>query len=106
MAREVQEETRLSVRVERLLLDVPAEPPDGTYTQWCTYLCSVLGGRAAPGAGEGANADIVDVIWLPLRDERDWPHDVRTDAFLYPQLQAIKAATTSHAGAEPWKTEQ
>ena len=90
--REVQEETGLNVHVERLLLDMPAEPPDGTYTRWRTYLCAVVGGRAVPGSGEGANATLVDLAWLPLHDEASWPQDVRTDAFLYPQLQAIKGS--------------
>lgn len=29
---------------------------------------------------------------MPLVDERHWPNDVRTGAFLYPQLQAIREA--------------
>lgn len=90
--REVREETALVVHVERLLLNVPTEPPDGTYTRWRTYLCTVVSGEAAPGGGEGANAELVDVTWLPLREERTWPRDVGTDLFLYPQLQAIRAS--------------
>ena len=90
--REVREETRLDVRVERVLFDCPAEPADGTYLRWRTYLCAVIGGDAAPGGGEGANAQLVEVIWVSLVDERHWPNDVRTDVFLYPQLQAIRAA--------------
>jgi 8-oxo-dGTP pyrophosphatase MutT (NUDIX family) len=88
--REVQEETGLEVRVERLLLDVPAEPPDGTYVRWRTYLCVVIGGHALPGGGEGANAELVDLTWVPLHNEASWPPDVRADVFLYPQLQAIQ----------------
>lgn len=57
--REVQEETALTVRVERLLSDVPAEPPDSTYTRWRTYLCTVVAGEAAPGGGEGTGAELI-----------------------------------------------
>jgi hypothetical protein len=78
------------VRVERLLLDRPALPPDGTYTRWRTFLCTVSSGTAAPGGGEGANAELVDIAWLPIRDEGDWPDDVRSDVFLYPQLRDIR----------------
>lgn len=92
--REVQEETGLEVRVESLLLDVPAEPPDGTYVRWRTYLCAVTGGTATPGGGEGANAELVDLAWVPLNNEDSWPADVRADAFLYPQLQAIQSRLT------------
>ncbi len=63
VAREVMEETGLIVRVERMLYDCAAEPRDGTYERWRTYLCSVLGGQ-----------------------------EIRSDPFLYPQLQAIRGA--------------
>jgi len=93
VAREVEEETGLSVQVERLLLDVPAEPPDGTYTRWRTYDCRVTGGDAVAGGGEGDNAELVDVMWLSLRAEGTWPADIKTDMCLYPQLLAIRART-------------
>ncbi len=57
VVREVLEETQLTVRVERLLVDAPAEPADGIYTRWRAYLCSAVDGEAAPGGGEGANAE-------------------------------------------------
>ncbi len=65
--REVQEETGLTVHVQHLMSDVPAEPPDGTYVRWRTYRCAVLAGEAAPGGGEGANAELVDITWLALQ---------------------------------------
>ena len=95
IVREVREETALTVRVERLLSDVPAVPPDGTYTRWRTYLCTVLGGEAAPGGGEGASAELIDVTWLTLRDERSWPPDVRADVYLYPQVLAIRTRVSA-----------
>ena len=90
--REVQEETGLSVQVEHLLSEVPAQPPDGTYVRWRTYLCTVISGHAAAGGGEGANAELVDVTWLPLGDDGNWPDEIRSDVFLHPQLQAIRAS--------------
>jgi 8-oxo-dGTP pyrophosphatase MutT (NUDIX family) len=92
VAREVQEETGLSVQVGPVLFDVPAEPPDGTYVRWRTYLCTAISGHAAPGGGEGGNAELVEVTWLPLRDDRSWPNEIRLDVFLHPQLQAIRAS--------------
>ena len=92
IVREVLEETHLHVRVERLLFDVAAEPADGTYTRWRTYLCTMIGGDARAGGGEGANADLVDVTWLPLDDEMSWPPEIRSDPYLHPQLEAIRAA--------------
>ena len=98
VVREVLEETQLHVRVDGLLFDHPAEPPDGTYTRWRTYLCSVVTGRAAPGGGEGANATLTDVAWIPIADQSRWPRDVLADAFLFPQLEAICRAVAAGIG--------
>jgi ADP-ribose pyrophosphatase YjhB (NUDIX family) len=87
--REVLEESQLSVRVERLLFDTNAEPADGPYVRWRTYLCTVVGGTAAAGGGEGASAELIDVMWLPLATEARWPADIQGDPFLAPQLRAI-----------------
>jgi len=89
VVREVAEETLLCVRVERLLSDMPAQPPDGTYTRWRTYLCTVVSGEAGPGGGEGSSATLTEVTWLPLSDQQRWPDDIRADLFLYPQLIAV-----------------
>lgn len=92
IVREVREETSLDVKVERLLLDHAAEPPDGTYERWRTFLCTVVAGEAAPGGGEGSNATLIGVMWLSIDDEPKWPAEIRADVFLYPQLLAIRAA--------------
>jgi 8-oxo-dGTP pyrophosphatase MutT (NUDIX family) len=92
VAREVREETQLLVRVDRLLFDRPAEPPNGTYVRWRTYVCTVLAGHASAGGGEGANAELIDVAWLSIDDERDWPSEIQSDPVLYPQLLAIRDA--------------
>jgi len=92
IVREAREETSLEVRVERLLVDLPTEPPDGTYVRWRSYLCRVVSGEAAPGGGEGSNATLVDTMWLPLFDECAWPAVIANDPFLVPQLHAFRAA--------------
>jgi hypothetical protein len=69
---------------------VTTHKSDMPYVRWRTYLSAVTGGHATPGGGEGANAELVDLTWIPLRDETSWPPDIRADVFLYPQLQAIQ----------------
>jgi 8-oxo-dGTP pyrophosphatase MutT (NUDIX family) len=96
VTREVREETGLTVRVDQLLADTSAEPPDGTYVRWRTYRCEVLGGNALPGGGEGPSADLVGLTWLPLRDDQSWPDEIRADPFLFPQLQVIRYNELSH----------
>lgn len=91
VAREVREEARIEVEVGPLLYDVPADPPDGTYTRWRTYLCRVTRGEAAPGGGEGW-AEITAVRWLPLFEPAKWDAELRDDPFIHPQLLRILAA--------------
>lgn len=91
VAREVREEAGLEVAVGRLLYDAPADPPDGTYDRWRTYLCHVTRGEAAPGGGEGW-ADLTAVRWLPLDDPAAWERTLRGDPFLHPQLLRIREA--------------
>jgi 8-oxo-dGTP pyrophosphatase MutT (NUDIX family) len=99
VAREVREETGLAVRVDRLLLDEPAQPPDGTYRRWRTYLCTVVSGQAAAGGGEGADAELIDIVWLPLDAVLDWPVVIRDDPFLAPQLHSIRAMLENDGAA-------
>ena len=91
VAREVREEACIEVAVGPLLYDVPADPPDGTYTRWRTYLCRVTHGEAAPGGGEGW-AEITAVRWLPLDEPERWEPALCADPFLHPQLLQIGAA--------------
>lgn len=91
VAREVREEAGIEVAVGTLLYDVPADPPDGTYTRWRPYLCRVTRGQAAPGGGE-SGAEITAVRWLPLHGPAAWEPEVRADPFLYPQLVRIRDA--------------
>ena len=91
VAREVQEEASIEIAVERLLYDVPADPPDGTYRRWRTYLGRVMRGEAVPGGGEGW-AELTAVRWLPLTEPAAWEQALRDDPFLHPQLLRIRAA--------------
>jgi 8-oxo-dGTP pyrophosphatase MutT (NUDIX family) len=91
VAREVREEAGIEVAVGPLLYDVPADPPDGTYTRWRTYLCRVMDGEAAPGGGEGW-AELTAVRWLPLAEHQAWEPALCADPFLHPQLLRIRAA--------------
>jgi 8-oxo-dGTP pyrophosphatase MutT (NUDIX family)/membrane-associated phospholipid phosphatase len=91
VAREVREEAGITVAVDRMLCDVPADPPDGTYPRWRTYLCRVTSGEAAPGSGENG-AELTAVRWLPLDDPAAWEPELRADPFLHPQLVRIRDA--------------
>jgi 8-oxo-dGTP pyrophosphatase MutT (NUDIX family) len=99
VAREIREEACIEVDVGALLYEVPADPPDGTYTRWRTYLCRVTGGEAAPGGGEGW-AEITAVRWLPLDDPAAWEPELRADPFLHPQLLRIRDALV-HPAPQP-----
>ena len=88
VAREVLEECGLTVHVDHLLSDVVAEPPDGTYTRWRTYRCSILDGEPTPGGGEGPNAELIAVRWLEL-DPDAWSDDIIRDPMLHPQLLGL-----------------
>ena len=91
VAREVREEAGIEVTVGALLYDVPADPPDGMYERWRTYLCRVTRGEATPGGGEGS-AELTAVRWLPLEEPAAWESALDGDPFLYPQLRRIRGA--------------
>lgn len=91
VAREVREELGVEVEVGRVLDDVPADPPDGTYSRWRTFACRLTGGEPA-ACGTDGTAQLTAVRWLPLRDGEAWDAALRGDPFLYPQLERIRAA--------------
>ncbi len=90
--REAWEEVGVEVEVGPMLLDVPADPPDGTYTRWRTYACRIVRGEPAAGGSEGW-AVLTDVRWLPLDDEDGWGAEVRDDLYIAPQLRGIRDAS-------------
>jgi 8-oxo-dGTP pyrophosphatase MutT (NUDIX family) len=91
VAREVREELGVEVEVGRVLDDVPADPPDGTYTRWRTFLCRLTRGEPA-AVGTDGTAELTAVRWLPLWDCEAWDATLRGDPFLYPQLVRIRLA--------------
>lgn len=91
VAREVREEARVEIAVGPLLYDVPADPPDGTYRRWRTYLGRITRGEATPGGGEGSAA-LTAVRWLPIEEPAAWEPALRDDPFLHPQLLRIRDA--------------
>jgi 8-oxo-dGTP pyrophosphatase MutT (NUDIX family) len=92
--REMKEETRLDVRVERLLLDVQIDPSSAYRRK--TYLCTPMAGEARPGCEPEPDAAqlyaISEVAWFDLRDEARWDPLAVGDRITYPQLQRIRAA--------------
>lgn len=91
VAREVREELGIEIAVGALLYEVPASPPDGTYSMWRTYHCSMVSGQPKPGGGEGW-ADLTAVRWLELDEPKAWEAEIRLDQFLFPQLLRIRGA--------------
>jgi ADP-ribose pyrophosphatase YjhB (NUDIX family) len=90
----MKEETHLDVVVERLLF-VERERPDRGYTWRRTYLCRLLGGRAAAGYEpeiEATDYVISEVRWFDLRDKDRWPVDLLQDAITYPQVLQVRRA--------------
>lgn len=90
--REMNEETGLDVKVERLLMDEPALP--GMYKNFKTYLCTVLSGEPQPGyepePEAAASYAIAGVRWLDLRDEAGWEEMITSDPYTYPDLKKIQ----------------
>lgn len=91
VAREVREELGVTVEVGAVLDDVPADPPDGTYTRWRTFACRLVDGEPV-ACGNDGGAELTAVRWLPLADIGEWDADLRGDPFLCPQLERIRAA--------------
>lgn len=96
VVREMQEETCLTVRIERLLLEEPVTHTQAVYQQRKTYLCSVVSGEAAPGyePEEEASAayGITAVCWVDLSNPDGWPPEVKADGITYPQLLSVRSA--------------
>ncbi len=86
--REVREELGVVVDVGDIVDDVPAEPPDGTYTRWRTFACTLVSGEPA-ATGQDGVAELTAVRWLPLLRRTEWDAGIRQDRFLCPQLERI-----------------
>jgi 8-oxo-dGTP pyrophosphatase MutT (NUDIX family) len=94
VAREMLEETGLTVRVERLLFDVPSA--GHWYDREHTYLCTPLAGEAAPGDEpefvEQRPYDIAEVGWFSLASDGAWGDLVHRDAVTLANLRRLQAA--------------
>jgi 8-oxo-dGTP pyrophosphatase MutT (NUDIX family) len=104
VAREMREETGLEVQVKRLLLDEPAIPVI-VYQRRKTYLCRVLGGKAAPGFEPEVEVaelyGIVAVQWFDLRDPTTWEPQVLEDAITLRQFSGNEASSATQALIAP-----
>ena len=100
LAREVREELGVVVEVGRVLDDVPADPPDGTYMRWRTFACRLTEGEPVACGGDGS-AELTAVRWLPLAGGDAWDAAIRRDPYLYPQLERIRAALGFGGAASP-----
>jgi 8-oxo-dGTP pyrophosphatase MutT (NUDIX family) len=91
--REMEEETSLVVKVDRLIFDEPAHP-DGVYKWRKTYLCTPISGEAKPGYEPEPDAasrySISEVRWFDLSDESEWGDDLIQDPYTYPQLLRLR----------------
>ena len=91
--REMREETNLSVRIIRLLLNEP-DPTRSTYRWRKTYLCTPNAGEASPGVEPEPDAanwySIVEVKWFDLCDESGWDNELTTDSLTYDQVQMVR----------------
>jgi 8-oxo-dGTP pyrophosphatase MutT (NUDIX family) len=95
VAREVREETACAVSVERLLVELPAHPDDATYRRYRTFFCRIVGDDVPVSGTRDGIATIDQLRWLRLDHEDTWGIEITQDRFLYPQLQAIRAALTA-----------
>jgi 8-oxo-dGTP diphosphatase len=92
VAREMFEETGLTVKVERLLFTQPMLQPD-RYKQRKIYLCSILNGEAKPGYEPAEDANMLygieEVKWFDLRDVMAWDEDMLNER-LEPQVLELQ----------------
>lgn len=91
VAREIREELGVDVEIGPILDDVPADPPDGTYTRWRTYACRITSGEPTRCGADGS-AEISALKWLPSGDVESWEYALKEDRFLFPQLERIRVA--------------
>lgn len=101
LIREVSEETQLTIRVERLLLDDPA-PAGDVYERLHTYLCQPSTLTASPGIEPEPEAAalyaIAAVSWYALDDEASWDAQIVADPLTAPLLRRIRAAVRETSG--------
>ncbi len=96
--REMQEETGLTVRVERLLFEVASHGE--VYQRHQTYLCTPVAGEAAPGyEPEPEVADvyaITGVRWVTIDDDASWGDEIQGDGITLANMRRVQQSLTSH----------
>lgn len=94
VVREIQEETGLSVAVDRLLFTEP-DMPGGAYDFLYTYLCRPVSGTLKTGVEPEAEFMPVLLLqsleWLDLREQSTWPTRVELGAMTLPWLEKLRA---------------
>jgi 8-oxo-dGTP pyrophosphatase MutT (NUDIX family) len=92
--REVQEETGLTVSVERLLFTTP-DMPGGAYDFLHTYLCHPVSGTAQAGIEPEIEFMpvllIQDLAWFDLRDPTNWRPQDELGVITFPWLERLRA---------------
>ena len=95
VAREMREETDLTVRVERLLFDVAAEAR-WLYERVHTYLCTAIAGEAAPGHEPepefAAAYSFIEVAWVPLADDAAWASKILDNPITRRNFELLQVA--------------
>ena len=95
VAREMREETNLTVRVEQLLFDVASET-GVHYDRAHTYLCTAMAGEAAPGHEPepefAAAFSFIEVRWVSLVDEAAWGSEILDDPITERNLRLLQHA--------------
>jgi len=96
LLREMKEETRMDVRIERLLMEDDATQfPDSFYEKRLTFLCTPLSDEARPGyepeEEASANYAIVEVRWVDLRDAAVCLGLVQGDRWSHPTMLRIRS---------------
>jgi 8-oxo-dGTP diphosphatase len=91
--REMREETRLDVKIERLLLD-EVDIPQSVYKRQKTYLCTIVAGEDQPGYELESEAAqqyaISEVHWFDLKDPIGLEAELGKEAFTFPLVQRIR----------------
>ncbi|MBI5879282.1 MAG: NUDIX hydrolase [Chloroflexi bacterium] len=93
VARELHEETRLTVSVERLLFEIEDASRAYQYRAYATYLCTTQSGEAVAGhEAENSATHTIDALgWYPLYDEEAWEPGFY-EPHIYPLLKAVQDA--------------
>ena len=87
--REIKEETNLEVDIKEILFDEPGDGRD-VYSRYVTFLCvPKLGSIESLGSETVSYRKILELVWVPIKDEMQWNEYLLKDQF-YPSMKRIK----------------